>query len=133
MTAYFDTNILIYAFSSDDRAGRALRLIEDGGVVGIQSLNEFSNVALRKLRMGWDDLHAALDMIRDLCTLSAPVDLMHHENGLAIAQLHRLSIFDAMIVADALRSECGTLWSEDMHDGLVVDGRLTIRNPFAGL
>jgi len=35
------------------------------------------------------------------------------------------------MLAAALRLDCATFWSEDMQDGLVVDGRLTIRNPFA--
>ena len=33
-----------------------------------------------------------------------------------------------MIAAAALDSGCDTLWSEDMHDGLVIDGRLTVVN-----
>jgi predicted nucleic acid-binding protein len=35
-----------------------------------------------------------------------------------------------MIVAAALEADCGTLWSEDMQDGLLVDRRLRIVNPF---
>ena len=35
-----------------------------------------------------------------------------------------------MIAASALRSDCDTLWSEDMRDGMVLDGRLRIVNPF---
>jgi predicted nucleic acid-binding protein len=35
-----------------------------------------------------------------------------------------------MIVAAALHADCDTLWSEDMHDGLVIDGRLRVLNPF---
>lgn len=37
-----------------------------------------------------------------------------------------------MIVAAALSNDCETLWSEDMHEGLVVDGRLRIASPFQG-
>ena len=36
-----------------------------------------------------------------------------------------------MIVAAALIAGCTTLWSEDMHDGLLVEGQLRIVNPFA--
>ena len=36
----------------------------------------------------------------------------------------------AMIAASALHANCDTLWSEHMQSGLVVDGRLRIRNPF---
>ena len=36
-----------------------------------------------------------------------------------------------MIVAAALIAGCTTLWSEDMQDGLLVEDRLRIVNPFA--
>ena len=42
-----------------------------------------------------------------------------------------LSVYDAMMVAAALLAGCATLWSEDMQDGLPVEGRLRIVNPFA--
>ena len=47
------------------------------------------------------------------------------------ARRYKIAFYDAAIVAAALLADCDTLWSEDMHDGLVIDGRLTIRNPFA--
>jgi predicted nucleic acid-binding protein len=47
----FDLNILVYAFAADDsRSARAESLIAEGGVIGVQVLNEFTNVARRKLR-----------------------------------------------------------------------------------
>jgi len=36
-----------------------------------------------------------------------------------------------MIAAAALLAGCSTLWSEDMQDGLLIEGRLRIVNPFA--
>jgi predicted nucleic acid-binding protein len=41
-----------------------------------------------------------------------------------------LSICDAMIAASALHADCDRLWSEDMQDGVVFDGRIRIVNPF---
>jgi predicted nucleic acid-binding protein len=41
-----------------------------------------------------------------------------------------MNVYDGMIVAAAQLAGCRVLYSEDMHDGLVID-RLTIRNPFA--
>ena len=50
---FLDTNILIYAFASGDkRSARAEALLAEGGVIGVQVLNEFTSVARRKL--GWD-------------------------------------------------------------------------------
>ena len=47
-----------------------------------------------------------------------------------IVERYQLSIYDAMIVSAALQSNCATLWSEDLHNGLVIEERLTVRNPF---
>lgn len=47
-----------------------------------------------------------------------------------VAERHRLSVYDAMIVASAILAECDTLYSEDMQDGLLIDNQLRIRNPF---
>ncbi len=47
-----------------------------------------------------------------------------------MAARHGFSFYDALIVASALEAGCTTLLSEDMQDGLVVEGRLTLRNPF---
>ena len=53
-----------------------------------------------------------------------------HESGLALAERHRLSIYDAMIVASALYAGCDTLWSEDMQHGMALTEGLRIVNPF---
>ncbi len=60
-----------------------------------------------------------------------PVTVSTHETGLLVSERYGLSIYDAMIVAAALIADCDTLISEDMQDGLVIDGRLRIVNPFA--
>jgi predicted nucleic acid-binding protein len=35
-----------------------------------------------------------------------------------------------MIAASALHADCDTLWSEDMQDGILLEDRLRIVNPF---
>ncbi len=35
-----------------------------------------------------------------------------------------------MIAAFARHAECDTLWSEDMHDSIVIQDQLRIANPF---
>lgn len=36
-----------------------------------------------------------------------------------------------MIAAAALTADCDVLYSEAMHDGLVIDGRVRVVDPFA--
>jgi len=127
---FLDTNVLAYAFTDDPRNQRARELLDQGCVIGVQVLNEFTSVARRKLGMNWDEACEALAAIRELCTNVVPLSLELHDAALVIARRHDLNIYAALIIAAALQSQCETLWSEDMHDGMLIDGRLRITNPF---
>ncbi len=127
---FFDTSVLIYAFSEgDSRADVADAYLAGGGVIGVQTLNEFVAVAVRKLRMPWQDVLEALDALRVLFPVPVPMTFETHKMALRIAAKYGYQIFDSLIVAAALQSACRTLYSEDMQDGQVIDG-LAIRNPF---
>ena len=130
MKAFLDSNVLVYAFSQEARGERARSLLALEPSIAVQSLNEFTLVARRRLGFDWTRIATALAQIRQLCSDPRPLTLDVHEMGIAVAERYKIGIFDSMIVAAALAADCDTLWSEDMHDGLVVERRLTIRNPF---
>ncbi len=124
--------MLLYVASGDPaKAERAEKLIGDGGVISVQVLNEITNVARRKMAMSWIETGSFLSMIRDLLPVK-PITIEIHETGLVLAERYGLSTRDAMIAASALHADCDTLWSEDMQDGLAVENRLRITNPFRG-
>jgi predicted nucleic acid-binding protein len=129
---FLDTNILIYATLSDDpRRAAAERIFEAGGTISVQVLNEFTNVARRKLKRSWDKIGATLELIRGKVERVRPLAMSTHEGAVILARDHGFSYYDALIVAAALEARCDTLLSEDLQDGRVIDG-LTIRNPFLG-
>jgi predicted nucleic acid-binding protein len=127
---FLDSNVLIYAFTTDPRAAVAQGLLERGGIVSVQGLNEFANVARRKLGMTWEEVRQSLAAIRTLIRTVLPIGIQTHSDGLRIAELHGYGMFDALMIASALGADCDTLWSEDMQDGMVIEGRLRIVNPF---
>ena len=128
---FFDSNVLIYAMvSGDSRRERAQQLVEQGGTISVQVLNEFVSVARRKMRMPWEDVIDALDAIRVLFPSPLPITLDTHEAALKIAQQYGFGIYDALIAAAALEAKCSTLYSEDLQDGQIIEKKLTIRNPF---
>ena len=128
--SFIDTNVLAYIASGDPvKAGRAEVILREGGVISVQVLNEMTHVARRKMRMDWPDIHAFLSTIRGLLTVRS-VTVETHETGLALAERHKLSVYDALIVASALEARCETLWSEDMAHGMVLGKELRILNPF---
>jgi predicted nucleic acid-binding protein len=128
--SFFDTNVVVYLLSGDQaKAERAEMLIEEGGTISVQVLNELANVARRKQALPWNELRLFLSTVSSLLDVR-PLTKELHDIGLALAESHKLSIYDAMIVAAALEAECETLWSEDMHHGLMIERRLRIINPF---
>jgi predicted nucleic acid-binding protein len=130
---FLDSNVLVYAFTADPRAVAAQALLERGCVISVQGLNEFANVARRKLGMSWVELGDALAAIKIVCPTILPIGIDTHTDALRIAERHGYAIFDALIIASALQAGSDTLWSEDMQDGMIVDGRLRIANPFRGI
>ena len=131
MTADFvDTNVLVYAFTADRRAIAAQAVLERGCATSVQALNEFANVALRKLAMSWEEVRAALTAIRVVCRQIVPLDIATHEDALRLSQRYGYAIYDSLILASALRVGSDMLWSGDMQDGAVIDDRLRIANPF---
>jgi predicted nucleic acid-binding protein len=130
--SFFDSNVLLYATSFDGRkADRVNQLLNGGGTISVQVLNEISHVARRKFEMSWGDTKSFLSTIKDLLIVM-PLTIDTHELGLRLAERYGFSIYDSFIVAAALSADCDTLWSEDMQHGLIVEKRLRIVNPFGG-
>lgn len=129
MSAFFDSNILVYAFSTDTRRERALTTIAGGGVISAQVLNEFTNVLRKKQRQDWPVIEAAVQSIRFRFPDVAPLTADTHAAALALAREHTLAFYDALIVAAAIEAGCDILYSEDMQHGRSIDG-LTIVDPF---
>lgn len=130
MAAFLDTNILVYAYSLDPRWHRAMALLDGKAHISLQGLNEFANVARRKLGMNFEEVANASAMIRTVVAGIILPDVAVHDYGLWLAERYRLQFYDCLMLAAALRTDATIFWSEDMQDGLVIDGRLTVRNPF---
>jgi predicted nucleic acid-binding protein len=129
VTAFFDTNVLIYAYSSDIRRVRALNLIAGGGVISAQVLNEFTNVLRKKQKHDWPVIEAALQTLRFRFSKIIPLTSETHAAALAFARDHGLAFYDALILASASDSGCDTLYSEDLQHGRSF-GNLVVVNPF---
>lgn len=128
--AFIDSNVLLYLLDADaEKAKRAEAVLFDGGVVSAHVLGEVTNVLRgKRWQRPWSDVHTVLKAVR-ANTVVLPVTDMTHARGVAYAERYQLQFFDALHIASAVLANCQTLWTEDMHAGLKIDG-LTIRNPF---
>ena len=79
--------------------------------------------------MSWNEAGDFPNCIRRAC-LVAGLTAQTHEFCRPLGERNGYSVYDAMIVATAIQCGCTTLLTEDLHDGLIVEERLTIMNPF---
>ena len=127
---FLDSNILLYSYSNDARSSTAKRITSEPYAISVQVLNEFANVSIRKQNLDLETVESRLIAVVTLAETIVPLSMETHMLGLVVARRYRLQLYDGMIVAAALLADSETLLSEDMHHGLVIEGRLTIRNPF---
>jgi predicted nucleic acid-binding protein len=131
----FDTNVLVYATASisDVRVIRARDLIAramraSSSVLLLQTLAEFSNVAIRKARIPIKDIRRTIDAWRAVLPVQAAAD-SDLSAALEAVRAHRLAFWDAMLWASAQRAGVRHLLTEDLQDGFALRG-VTFINPF---
>jgi predicted nucleic acid-binding protein len=132
---FLDTNVFVYADDDDLPAKRDLarRIITDTAaagtaVVSTQVMGEYASVATRKLGLSPPDCRLALLAMERLAVVRVGPEHVHR--ALDIAVLHRVRLWDALVVATAASSGCRRLLTEDLQEGRVLDG-VRIENPFA--
>lgn len=135
MRSLIDTNVLVYADSGDEpvRQRRAIALIKQHraagtAVLAMQVLQEYTNVALRKLGLPPALLRARLDFYARFELVPTRPELI--AGALDLHLLHGLAFYDALIVQAAIASGCAQLLSEDLQHGALIGG-IRIVNPFA--
>ncbi len=133
MTAFLDTNVLVYAFDARDpgKQARAVELLESGPrfVVSAQVLGEFYVTVTRKLAEPLEEAVAA-DAVERLAALRViPIDGRVSIAAIETARLHQLSYWDALILEAAAFAGCDVLLTEDLAHGSVLRG-VRVENPF---
>ncbi|MCL1836633.1 MAG: PIN domain-containing protein [Treponema sp.] len=126
-----DSNILIYNHSLDHEKKRliAIGFFNEMPVVSSQVISEYLNVMRKKFKVEKNELMQICSSWLEKCTVQPVVSstIKHAQNLVA---KYDFQLFDGIVVAAALEANCDILYSEDMHDGLVVEKTLTIINPF---
>ena len=127
--AFIDTNVILYLLSDDAaKADKAESILQAGGVISVQVLNEVVSVCQRKLIMPWDEIDVLLQALKASVQV-VPLTEASHELAVQLCKRYQLSFYDAHICAAALVAGSTVLLSEDMQDGMVVDN-LVVQNPF---
>lgn len=131
-SVFLDSNILVYSYSVTeiDKQTIARKLVADTrSFISTQVLQELCNIVTRKFKFSYEE---AITAVKECC-----MNNNLHTNtentvlqACGIAERYGFSFYDSMIVSAALESGCTLVYSEDLHDGQVIDEKLTVKNPF---
>jgi predicted nucleic acid-binding protein len=131
--AFFDTNVLLYMYGGD--AGKRTRAIElfreytraGRMLVSTQVVQEFYAAGSRKLGMPRPKLRDAAAALLD-CPLVV-VGPSHILSAMQNEKRHKVSFWDALMLAAAESGGAEVLYTEDLNDGQQY-GAVQARNPF---
>jgi len=133
---FLDTNVLVYMFDADaaEKQAQAQQLFNELAhqnriLISTQVLQEFYVISTRKLAVPLTSQEAER-AIRDLAPFAPiPIDAEIILAAIKIANRYRFSFWDGLIIQSALHGGATLLYTEDLHDGQMID-ELRIQNPF---
>ena len=129
---FIDTNIWLYAFiEGDDKQKHTVAksvIQKPDVVVSTQVINEACVNMLKKASLPEKDIRELITAFYDKYTV-VNVDKATLLKASELRERYSLSYWDSLIVANALNADCTVLFTEDMHDGLKIEQKLTIVNP----
>lgn len=134
---FVDTNLWVYAMvvTSDRRHGLArqwLVTLQHAPVINGQVLREVGHILRAKAKMDEAELRHSIMRLHSVCRL-IPDSQELFLCASRLREVHGFSYWDSLIVAAALEVGCMSLATEDLQNGQVIDGRLTIVNPFVAM
>ena len=135
MASFIDTNILVYAEASDEAVKQSAALallrrlkLNASGVISTQVLQEYANVALRKMHLDANHVRKQISAHEQFEVVQVTPAIIR--GALDVHQTRSVSFYDALIVQAASVAGCDILYSVALNTGEIING-VRIINPFA--
>jgi predicted nucleic acid-binding protein len=131
---FLDTNVLVYACTISDstKQQKATQLFEEylgqSVFISTQVLSELYS-ALKKSKIDDSIAKQALLSYAD-STNVVVITIETIRKSLDLRSIYGYSYWDCLIIATALCSNCSILYSEDLQDDQLINGKVQIVNPF---
>lgn len=132
---FIDTNIFVYAAIQNtvnqqkrEKAINLIQLTDNEIIISTQVINEFYTILLKNGIADADIQERLLEIIDN--TQVENVSMKTIKSSWKIKEKYKYSYWDSLITASDLESNCSILYTEDMQDRQIIDGRLKIINPF---
>ena len=131
---FLDTNILVYSVDGKDpvKQGIARKILIEALVsreylISAQVLNEFSNIALLKLKMSTQEVRRFVEIFGQINVVL--IDRSWTEKALSLKEKCGTQLFDSLLLVAAEENGCDTILTEDLNDGQMY-GSVKAIDPF---
>ena len=132
---FFDTNVLVYAASSQDERKRQIAIsllrhaLEENhdGVISLQILQEFTNVMLKRSLATDEQIEGYYSYFYRLIGTEVTSDMLRE--AIKIRREYGIQYYDAVMIAAAKKLGCHEIVTEDLNDGQIYCGMVVV-NPF---
>ena len=131
---FLDTNVLIYSIDGKDPAKQVVAreivvsAVRGGGfLISAQVLNEFSNIALLKLKLSVEEVRKFVSFFSRIGVVS--LESRWTDAALLLKQRYETQFFDSLLLVAAQENGCDEILTEDLNDGQMY-GSLKAVNPF---
>ena len=130
---FLDSNIWLYAFNKSQDARKhavANQLLRAKGfTISTQVINEVCRNLIKKASFSDAQIENVVNAFYKRCEVIC-FDQTILLNAVSVREQYQISSWDSLIVASALKADADFLYSEDMQDGLLINEKLTVVNPF---
>ena len=134
---FLDTNVLIYSIDGKDPAKQVVAreivvsAVRGGGfLISAQVLNEFSNIALLKLKLTVEEVRKFVSFFSRIGVVS--LESRWTDAALLLKQRYETQFFDSLLLVAAQENGCDEILTEDLNDGQMY-GSVKAVNPFKNL
>ncbi len=131
---FLDSNIVIYANDAKDleKQNKAIQVVKDlikggSGVISTQVLQEYTNVALKKLKQDQSVVLRQLVLLESMEIQTITPEIVRR--AVELRSVYKISFWDSMIIGAAEKAKCATILSEDLNPGQYYSG-IAVVNPF---
>ena len=131
---FFDTNVLVYAATGQDRTkteiareliGHALEVNRDG-VMSVQIMSEFINVMQKRFKVSVKEIDEWVSQFYPLLAMEVTMDIVR--NALYVREEYGIQYYDALVVSAAEKLGCHEIVSEDLIDGQLYRGMRVVNS-----
>lgn len=130
---FVDSNIWLYSFvkhQNNSKHETAKELIDNSEIaLSFQVINEVCSNLLKKFSFSEEKIEGLISEFFKQCYLT-PFNESIYLKACGLRRQYSFSYYDSMIISAALSSGAKNLYTEDMHHGLKIEGKLQIVNPF---